>query len=88
MNHFIVEDYFIKLKASLTKLELFDKPDNIYNMNEKVCCLKIHKQLLILATIGVKRIHLTAAELGENVSIVGCVMTLCQNVSPFYPFQR
>lgn len=39
MNRFIVNDYFTKLKAVITRLELFDKPGDIYNMDEKGCRL-------------------------------------------------
>lgn len=43
MNPFIVNDYFEKLKEVYTRLELFDKPSNVYNMDEKGCRLTIHK---------------------------------------------
>lgn len=43
MNPFIVSDYFSKLKNIMSKLELFDKPENIYNVDEKGCRLTIHK---------------------------------------------
>lgn len=87
MNSFIVGDYFTKLKATLTKLKLFDKPGNIYNMDEKGCRLTIHKQQLVLAKKGAKRVHLTAPEHGENVSIVGCGNALGQAIPPFILFK-
>ncbi|XP_072394980.1 uncharacterized protein [Diabrotica undecimpunctata] len=87
MNPFIVKDYFKKLEEVFIKLELFDKPGNVYNMDEKGCRLTIHKQQTVLAKKGAKRIHLTAREHGENISIVGCGNTLGQAIPPFIPFK-
>lgn len=87
MNPGIVNDYFAKLKAILTELELFDKPGNVYNMDEKGCRLTIHKQQTVLAKKGAKRVHLTAPEHGENVSIVGCGNALGQAIPPFILFK-
>ncbi|XP_072377013.1 uncharacterized protein [Diabrotica undecimpunctata] len=56
-------------------------------MAEKGCRLKIHKQQTVLAKKGAKRIHLTAPEHGENVSIVGCRNTLGQAIPPFILFK-
>lgn len=87
MNKVIVNDYFTKLKSIFTKLELFDKPGNVYNMDEKGCRLTIHKQQTVLAKKGAKRVHLTAPEHGENVSIVGCGNALGQAIPPFILFK-
>ncbi|XP_050304697.1 uncharacterized protein LOC126742166 [Anthonomus grandis grandis] len=87
MNMPIVDDYFHKLRETIEKLKLFDKPGNIYNMDEKGCRLTIHKQPIVLARKGAKRVHLTAPEHGENVSIVGCGNALGQSVPPFVLFK-
>ncbi|KAK9679761.1 DDE superfamily endonuclease [Popillia japonica] len=91
MNRFIVNDYFSKLKDIFIKLELFDKPGNVYNMDEKGCRLTIHKQQTVLARKGAKRVHLTAPEHapehGENVTIVGCGNALGQAIPPFILFK-
>lgn len=87
MNKPIVDDYFHKLGETIKKLKLFDKPGNIYNMDEKGCRLTIHKQQIVLAKKGAKRVHLTAPEHGENVSIVGCGNALGQSVPPFVLFK-
>ncbi|XP_072395012.1 uncharacterized protein [Diabrotica undecimpunctata] len=87
MNPFIVKEYFKKLEEVFIKLELFDKPGNVYNMDEKGCRLTIHIQQTILAKKGAKRIHLTAPKHGENVSIVGCGNALGQASPPFIVFK-
>lgn len=87
MNPIIVTDYFNKLKETLEKLELFDKPGSVYNMDEKGCRLTIHKQQTVLAKTGVKRVHLVAPEHGENVSIVACGNALGQAIPPTILFK-
>lgn len=87
MNPFIVNDYFGKLKDVYTKLKLFDKPGNVYNMDEKGCRLTIHKQQSVLAKRGAKRVHLVAPEHGENVTIVACGNALGQAIPPMIIFK-
>nr|CAH7743777.1 unnamed protein product [Callosobruchus chinensis] len=88
VNKHIVEDYFRKLKEVMENMELFDKPGNIlYNMDEKGCRLTIHNQQIVLAKRGSKRVHLTAPEHGENVTIVGCGNPLGQYMPPFILFK-
>ncbi|XP_050505987.1 uncharacterized protein LOC126884181 [Diabrotica virgifera virgifera] len=87
MNKTIVDDYFHKLRDTIEKLNLFDKPGSIYNIDEKGCRLTIHKQQIVFARKGAKRVHLTAPEHGENVSIVGCGNALGQAIPPFVLFK-
>lgn len=70
LNKFIVSDYFENLKEIMTRLDIFDKPQLIYNIDEKSCRLALHKQQTVYARKGEKRVHLVASEHGENVSIV------------------
>lgn len=72
LNKFIVKDYFEKLKTVLQELDLMDKPERIYNVDEKGCRLTLHHQQTVLAKKGAKRVHLVAPEHGENVTIVAC----------------
>ena len=72
LNRFIVNDYFTKMERVQTELQLFDKPDRIFNMDEKGCQLSLHHQQKVLAKKGSKRVHLVAPEHGENVTIVAC----------------
>jgi len=72
LNRFIVNDYFTKMERVQTELQLFDKPERIFNMDEKGCQLSLHHQQKVLAKKGSKRVHLVAPEHGENVTIVAC----------------
>jgi len=72
LNMFIVNDYFSKLERVQTDLQLFDKPERIFNMDEKGCQLSLYHQRRVLAKKGSKRVHLVAPEHGENVTIVAC----------------
>ncbi|XP_072375567.1 uncharacterized protein, partial [Diabrotica undecimpunctata] len=72
LNKFIVKDYFDKLRGVLQELDLIDKPERIYNVDEKGCRLSLHHQQTVLAKKGAKRVHLVAPEHGENVTIVSC----------------
>ena len=42
LNRFIVRDHFSKLKETIESMELFDQPQKIYNLDEKVCRLALH----------------------------------------------
>ena len=72
LNRFIVNDYFSKLEKVLEELQLFDKPDRIYNMDEKGCQLMLHHQQKVLTQTGAKRVHLVAPEHAENATVVTC----------------
>lgn len=72
LNKFIVKDYFDKLKGVLQELDLMDKPERIYNIDEKGCRLSLHHQQTVLAKKGAKRVHLVAPEHGENITVVAC----------------
>ena len=47
LNCLIVNDYFAELKT-LEELAVMNKPEFIYNVNEKGCRLCLHKQPLVL----------------------------------------
>ncbi|KAI4455501.1 hypothetical protein MML48_9g00007999 [Holotrichia oblita] len=83
LNKFIIKDYFDKLKTVLQELDLTDKSERIYNVDEKGCRLTLHHQQTVLAQKGAKRVYLVAPEHGENVSIVACA-----NASGVAIFQR
>lgn len=87
LNRFIVGDYFSKLKATITRLSIFDKPQLIYNADEKGCRLGIHKQQTVYAKKGQKRVHFIAPEHGENVSIISCGNALGQVIPPMILFK-
>lgn len=72
LNKFIVGDYFMKLRQVLTDLDIMDKPERVYNVDEKGCRLSLHHQQTVLAKKGCKRVHLVAPEHGQNVTVVAC----------------
>ena len=49
------------------------KPHHIFNLDEKACRMKLHKQHKIVAKKGTKTVHLMSQEHGENVTIVAYV---------------
>lgn len=87
LNPTIVHDYFNTLKETMTRLDVFDKPQLIYNMDEKGCRLNLHKQQTVYAKKGTKRVHMVAPEHGENVSIVSCGNALGQVIPPMILFK-
>lgn len=52
LNRVVVSDYFEKLQTVLTMIDAHDKPQLIYNMDEKGCRLALHKQQKVLAERG------------------------------------
>lgn len=72
VNPVIVKDHFDKLEKIMTELQLFGKPEKIFNMDEKGCRMTLHKNQSVIAQKGAKRVHLVAAEHAENLTIVAC----------------
>ncbi|KAJ4429040.1 hypothetical protein ANN_26036 [Periplaneta americana] len=63
---------FDLLEKIMTEHRLFDKPANIFNMDESGI-QKINKAGKVLTAKGSKNISvLTSAEKGENVTIIAC----------------
>lgn len=87
LNRFIVADYFTKLENVLVNLELMNKPQQIFNMDEKGCRLTIHHQQKVLSRRGVKRVHMIAQEHAENVTVVACGNALGQAIPPMILFK-
>ncbi|GFN85608.1 tigger transposable element-derived protein 1-like [Plakobranchus ocellatus] len=87
LNRFIVNDHFTKLDQAIIDLDLFDKPDRIFNLDEKGCCLSLHHQQRVIALKGNKRVHLVAPEHGENVTVVACVRAVGGVIPPMIIFK-
>lgn len=87
LNRFIVNDYFEKLKAVMQDNSLMQRPDKIYNLDEKGIRLCLHKSPKVLAKKGAKRVHQRGKEHGENVSIVGCVNAIGNALPPVVIFK-
>lgn len=87
LNRFIVADHFASLGKVMDQMNLKNKPQLIYNMDEKGCRLTIHHQQTVLALKGTKRVHLIAPEHAENVTVVGCGNALGNSVPPMIIFK-
>lgn len=87
LNKAVVSDYFDKLKSVLLELDLMDKPERIYNVDEKGCRLMLHHQQSVLAKKGTKRVHLVAPEHAENVTIVSCGNAIGGRIPPAILFK-
>ena len=82
LNRFIVIDHFTKLEHILTDHDLFNRPDRIFNLDEKGCRLSLHHQQRVIAQKGSKRVHLVAPEHGENVTVAACVSAVGGAIPP------
>lgn len=87
LNKTIVTDHFQKVEALLEKLAIKQKPECIYNMDEKGCRISLHHEQSVLAMKGAKRVHLITNEHAESVTIVGCVNALGVSISPMVLFK-
>ena len=87
LNKFIVNDFYKKLEDALNELNILDRPDRIFNIDEKGCRLSLHHQQSVIAAKGRKRVHLVAPEHGENVTIVACANALGTPVPPMIIFK-
>lgn len=87
MNRVVVAGYFEKLRAVLMKEELMQKPQCIYNMDEKGCRLTLHHPQKVYAATGAKRVPIVAPEHAESVTIVACGNATGQVVPPMVLFR-
>lgn len=82
LNPVIVNDYFTKLESTLDKLGMKNKPECIFNVDEKGCRLCLHHAQTVLARKGTKRVHLIANEHGENVTVTACISAAGYAIPP------
>ena len=87
LNKFIVGDYFKTLRDVMMKLDIVNKPERIYNVDEKGCRLSLHRQPYVLAKTGSRRVHYRGKEHGENVTIVSCGNALGNTIPPMVLFK-
>nr|CAH7719104.1 unnamed protein product [Callosobruchus chinensis] len=87
LNKAVVADYFHKLKKILEDNDLLNRPECIYNIDEKGCQLNLHNAPQVLAKRGTKRVHFVAHEHGENVTVVSCGNALGQAIPPMILFK-
>ena len=87
LNCFTVSDYFGKLKITMEELGIMNKPECIYNVNEKGYILCLHKQPLVLTQKSGKRVNLVAVEHGKNVTTVSCGYAIASAIPPMLLFK-
>lgn len=84
-NKTTVASYFTLLEETLEELELKDRPELIYNVDESGLQLCYGKPSKILAEKGSKRVHAaTNAEKGETVTVTACSNATGSNWIPPY----
>lgn len=72
MNRETVKHYFELLEKVLTDNKLYDKPSNVFNMDETGLQLN-NKPTQVLAAKGSKNVSsLTSGEKGETISVIAC----------------
>ncbi|XP_018572498.1 uncharacterized protein LOC108911908 [Anoplophora glabripennis] len=67
-------------------MDIIDKPERIYNIDEKGCRLCVNHQQKVLAQKSSRRIHFIGNEHGENVTIVSCGNALGVTIPPVILF--
>jgi hypothetical protein len=86
LNRVVVAGYFEKLGAVLMKEELMQKPQCIYTIDKKGCCLTLHHPQKVYAATGAKRVPIVAQH-AESVAIFACGNATGQVVPPMVLFR-
>ncbi|KAJ8310255.1 hypothetical protein KUTeg_012120 [Tegillarca granosa] len=82
----VIDRYFVELKSTLTKYNLLDKPQSIYNLDEKEISTE-HRPPNIVAKRCVSSQAITSPR-GANTIIIGCGNALGQQIPLYYIFAR
>lgn len=87
MNRENVASFFATLETVMRENELFDHPENIFNVDESG--LQANNQPdSVIAEKGSKSVHvLTSGEKGENVTVIGCCNAAGQFLPPVLIFK-
>lgn len=79
-----VNRYFVELEAILKKYDLMDKPERIYNVDEKGISTT-HKPPSVVCETGTKPPSVTSGS-RTNVTVLGCGNALGNQVPPYFIF--
>lgn len=86
-NATMIDDYFSKLELLLTKLDIMDKPDRLWNVDETGLTFVV-KSGKVVSQIGKRFIYKrTYAERGETHTLVGCICANGTFIPPFVIFK-
>ncbi len=78
---------FLFFTAALDEMNLKNKPQSVYNMDEKGVRMCLHKSPTVLSGKGVRRVHSRGKEHGESVTVVGCGNAVGNSIPPFVIFK-
>lgn len=78
--------YYNNLKEVLTKLNIVDKPERIWNCDETGICPQGHGGARVICPKGL-RANVQAASDRENTSIMGCISASGARMAPMYIFK-
>lgn len=73
MNKFIVNDFSGTI---FKELDLLNKPNLIYNMDDEGCQFNMHKDPYVFVQKGVKNVYFVAPKHGKKVTVVLCGNTM------------
>ena len=79
-----VQNYYSELHKILEKYDLFDKPERIYNVDEKGICTN-HKSPYVIAATGTTPPTITSGD-KHLVTVLGCGNAQGHSVPPFFVF--
>jgi hypothetical protein len=80
-----LQHYFNVLKDVLEEHNLFDKPGQIYNVDESGMPLD-HRPPKVLATKGQKKVRYRTSGNKSQITVIGCVNALGMAMPPFVKF--
>ena len=83
LNKPVVEKYFNTLRAVLTELDLFNKPEAIWNMDESGVQL-VHKPVQVIAKRGSKNVPGRTATNRDNITVLLCVSAAGKTMPPLF----
>ncbi|XP_030839669.1 uncharacterized protein LOC762421 [Strongylocentrotus purpuratus] len=87
MNEIVVGRYFDLLDQTMDRLDLKNKPAQIYNCDETGLS-SVHKPPRIMATKGKKQVHSkTSGERGFNTTVMACPNAVGNYIPPFVIFK-
>lgn len=82
LNRIFINNYFNKLETVMMELNVLDKPQRLYNVDEKGSRLRLQKQPYVYAQRGTKYAHTVRPEYRESVTIGSCRNAIGYTIPP------
>ena len=80
-----MKEYFELLKTTLTENNLFDKPSQLYNVDQTGMPLD-HKPPKLVAHKGQKKVRSKTSGNKSQITVIACVNATGQTIPPFVIF--